>query len=150
MLPRIKLPWIQRIRCLVSSQAFYVFCFLYIACTYCFAAVLLKLHGLECICTFCFQFYSVKKNCFFTDAKRLIGRRFEDSTVQSDMKHWPFTVVNEGGKPKIRVQYKGEAKTFFPEEISSMVLVKMKETAEAYLGKVIPIKKHFNFLKVAF
>lgn len=96
------------------------------------------------------NFILLKKNCFFTDAKRLIGRRFEDSTVQSDMKHWPFTVVNEGGKPKIRVQYKGEAKTFFPEEISSMVLVKMKETAEAYLGKVIPIKKHFNFLKVAF
>ena len=70
------------------------------------------------------------------DAKRLIGRKFEDSTVQSDMKHWPFDVVSDGGKPKIQVDYKGEQKTFFPEEISSMVLVKMKETAEAYLGKV--------------
>lgn len=66
----------------------------------------------------------------------MIGRRFDDPAVQSDMKHWPFTVTNDGGKPKIKVEYKGESKTFFPEEISSMVLVKMKETAEAYLGKV--------------
>ncbi|CAK9796030.1 Heat shock 70 kDa protein cognate 4 [Anthophora quadrimaculata] len=50
------------------------------------------------------------------DAKRLIGRRFEDPTVQADMKHWPFTVVNDSGKPKIQVHYKGETKTFFPEE----------------------------------
>jgi len=70
------------------------------------------------------------------DAKRLIGRRFDDPTVQSDMKLWPFQIVNDGGKPKIRVEYKSETKTFFPEEISSMVLVKMKEIAEAYLGKV--------------
>ncbi|NEU33353.1 Hsp70 family protein, partial [bacterium LRH843] len=71
------------------------------------------------------------------DAKRLIGRRFEDATVQSDMKHWPFEVVSDGGKPKIQVAYKGENKTFFPEEVSSMVLTKMKETAEAYLGKTV-------------
>ena len=70
------------------------------------------------------------------DAKRLIGRRFDDASVQSDMKLWPFKVTNDGGKPKIRVEYKSETKTFFPEEISSMVLVKMKEIAEAYLGKV--------------
>ena len=70
------------------------------------------------------------------DAKRLIGRKFDDSSVHSDMKHWPFTVINDGGKPKIQVEYKNETKTFFPEEISSMVLLKMKETAEAYLGKV--------------
>ncbi|MEE6493949.1 hypothetical protein FKM82_016975 [Ascaphus truei] len=72
------------------------------------------------------------------DAKRLIGRRFDDPTVQNDMKHWPFTVVSEGGKPKLKVEYKGEEKTFFPEEISSMVLTKMKEIAEAYLGKKVP------------
>jgi len=70
------------------------------------------------------------------DAKRLIGRKFDEPTVQSDMKYWPFTVINDGSKPKIKVEYKSEWKTFFPEEISSMVLVKMKETAEAYLGKV--------------
>ncbi|XP_075679487.1 LOW QUALITY PROTEIN: heat shock cognate 71 kDa protein-like [Dermatophagoides pteronyssinus] len=83
------------------------------------------------------------------DAKRLIGRRFDDATVQADMKHWPFTVVNEGGKPKIQVEYKGETKKFFPEEISSMVLTKMKEIAEAYLGKtitsaVITVPAYFN------
>jgi len=72
------------------------------------------------------------------DAKRLIGRKFDDSAVQSDMKHFSFDVVNDGGKPKVKVEYKGEDKTFFPEEISSMVLNKMKETAEAYLGKDVP------------
>jgi heat shock protein 1/8 len=72
------------------------------------------------------------------DAKRLIGRKFDDSAVQSDMKHFSFDVVSDGGKPKVRVEYKGEDKTFFPEEISSMVLNKMKETAEAYLGKDVP------------
>lgn len=71
------------------------------------------------------------------DAKRLIGRKFEDSSVQSDMKLWPFGVVKEDGKPKIKVDYKCEEKSFNPEEISSMVLVKMKETAEAYLGQTI-------------
>nr|WHV00578.1 Hsc70 [Daphnia magna] len=83
------------------------------------------------------------------DAKRLIGRRFDDATVQSDMKHWPFKVISGGGKPKIQVDYKGETKTFSPEEISSMVLVKMKETAEAYLGQkvtdaVITVPAYFN------
>ena len=70
------------------------------------------------------------------DAKRLIGRRFSDPVVQADMKHWPFTVVQgPGGKPLIQVTFKGETKTFAPEEISSMVLIKMREIAEAYLGK---------------
>jgi len=83
------------------------------------------------------------------DAKRLIGRKFEDSTVQKDMKHWPFKVVNEAGKPKIGVEYKCKDKTFTPEEISSMVLTKMKETAEAYLGTsikdaVITVPAYFN------
>ena len=71
------------------------------------------------------------------DAKRMIGRRFDDPTIQANLKHWPFTVINEGGRPKIQVEYKCETKTFFPEEISSMVLTKMKETAEAYLGTVV-------------
>ena len=70
------------------------------------------------------------------DAKRLVGRRFDDATVQSDMKQWPFTVISDGGRPKIEIEYKGETKSFYPEEVSSMVLTKMKETAEAYLGKV--------------
>ncbi|KAJ3104047.1 70-kilodalton heat shock protein [Phlyctochytrium planicorne] len=83
------------------------------------------------------------------DAKRLIGRRFNDAEVQSDMKHWPFTVVDKGSKPYIQVEYKGETKTFTPEEISSMVLLKMKETAEAYLGTtvnnaVVTVPAYFN------
>jgi len=83
------------------------------------------------------------------DAKRLIGRKFDDLTVQSDMKHWPFQVINESGKPKMQVEYKGETKSFFPEEISSMVLTKMKETAESYLGNkvtdaVITVPAYFN------
>jgi len=73
------------------------------------------------------------------DAKRLIGRKFTDSSTQSDLKHFPFKVIaKEGDRPAITVEYKGEEKTFFPEEISSMVLIKMKETAEAYLGKDVP------------
>jgi len=83
------------------------------------------------------------------DAKRLIGRQFNDPAVTSDRKHWPFTVANVGGKPKLEVEYKGEQKQFWPEEISSMVLVKMKETAEAYLGDtvkdaVITVPAYFN------
>jgi len=83
------------------------------------------------------------------DAKRLIGRKFEDSTVQADLKHWPFEVVNAGGLPKLKVEYKNEEKTFTPEEISSMVLTKMKETAEAYLGHdvkdaVVTVPAYFN------
>ena len=83
------------------------------------------------------------------DAKRLIGRRFDDKTVQDDMTHWPFKVVNDGGKPKIEVEYKGERKRFSPEEISSMVLTKMRDVAEAYLGHkikdaVITVPAYFN------
>ena len=79
----------------------------------------------------------------------MIGRRFDDKTVQSDKKHWPFNIVNDGGKPKIQVSYKGELKSFYPEEVSSMVLNKMKEVAEAYLGKavqnaVVTVPAYFN------
>ena len=83
------------------------------------------------------------------DAKRLIGRKYGDSTVQSDMKHWPFKVVQVDGKPKLSVEYKCEEKSFFAEEISSMVLTKMKETAEAFLGHnitdaVVTVPAYFN------
>merc|ERR1712121_332554 len=71
------------------------------------------------------------------DAKRLIGRKFDDPIVQADMKHWPFKVVNDNTKPKLSVDFKGETKSFFPEEISSMVLNKMRDTAEAYLGSEV-------------
>ena len=84
------------------------------------------------------------------DAKRLIGRKVSDSSVQSDMKHWPFKIVEkDGGKPHVQVEFKGEEKTFSPEEISAMILVKMKEVAEAYLGSdvtdaVITVPAYFN------
>jgi len=84
------------------------------------------------------------------DAKRLIGRKFTDPVVQSDMKHWPFKLISgDGDIPRIQVQYKGEEKTFSAEEISSMVLIKMKETAEAFVGKdvkdvVVTVPAYFN------
>ena len=83
------------------------------------------------------------------DAKRLIGKKFDDSTVQSDMKHFTYNVINKDGKPNIKVQFKGEDKVFSPEEISAMVLGKMKEIAEAYLGEevtdaVITCPAYFN------
>lgn len=88
------------------------------------------------------------KNTVF-DAKRLIGRKFDDEKIQEDMKHWPFKVVSDGGKPKIQVEYKGEVKKFAPEEISSMVLTKMREIAETFLGgkvtdAVITVPAYFN------
>jgi len=84
------------------------------------------------------------------DAKRLIGRHFSDPVVQEDMRHWSFTVVpGPGDKPLIQVQFKNETKTFSPEEVSSMVLTKMKETAQAFLGKdvkkaVVTVPAYFN------
>ena len=83
------------------------------------------------------------------DAKRLIGRNFNDSATQTDIKNFPFKVIEKNNKPLIQATYKGELKDFQPEEISSMVLTKMKETAEAYLGEtvdsaVITVPAYFN------
>ena len=83
------------------------------------------------------------------DAKRLIGRKFNDSVVQGDIKSFPFCVKENGEKPVIEVTYKGEKKTFQPEEISSMVLIKMKEIAESYIGEkvtdaVVTVPAYFN------
>jgi len=84
------------------------------------------------------------------DAKRLIGRRFQDPAVQDDIKHFPFKVIcKDGDKPAIEVKFKGESKIFAPEEISAMVLTKMKEVAESFLGKevknaVITVPAYFN------
>lgn len=88
------------------------------------------------------------KNTVF-DAKRLIGRAFSDESVQKDIKTWPFEVVDSEGNPLIKVQYLDEEKTFSPQEISSMVLTKMKEIAEAKIGKkvekaVVTVPAYFN------
>ncbi|KAK0384120.1 hypothetical protein NLU13_8209 [Sarocladium strictum] len=83
------------------------------------------------------------------DAKRLIGRRFDDPTVKKDIESWPFKIVDDNGQPKIEVDYLGEKKQFSAQEISSMVLLKMKEIAETKLGKkvekaVITVPAYFN------
>ncbi|AEQ60581.1 heat shock protein 70-like protein [Acanthamoeba polyphaga mimivirus] len=83
------------------------------------------------------------------DAKRLIGRDFNDQSVQSDMKYWPFKVINVGNKPYFEVSYQNESKQYSPEQISSMILSKMKQTASAYIGKevtdaVITVPAYFN------
>lgn len=83
------------------------------------------------------------------DVKRLIGRRFTDKTVQYDRKFLPFEIINKEGKPYIKVDVKGDSKVMAPEEISAMVLIKMKEIAETYLGKkvehaVVTVPAYFN------
>jgi len=84
------------------------------------------------------------------DAKRLIGRKYDDPTVQADIKLWPFKIVRESqDRPAIEVEYKAEKKRFFPEEISSMVLNYMKGIAEAYMGTevnnvVVTVPAYFN------
>ncbi|KAF9815690.1 hypothetical protein IEO21_04407 [Rhodonia placenta] len=83
------------------------------------------------------------------DAKRLIGRKYDDPEVKRDQKHWPFKIVSKGDKPVISVKHRGEQRDFTPEEISAMVLGKMKETAESYLGKpvthaVVTVPAYFN------
>ena len=89
------------------------------------------------------------KNTVF-DAKRIIGRQFDDPAVQKELKHYPFLVKDDGkNRPIIEVEFKGETKQFYPEEISAMVLQKMRSIAEAYLGyavtdAVVTVPAYFN------
>ena len=83
------------------------------------------------------------------DAKRLIGRKYDDEVVQEDMKTWPYKIINHEGKPKFEVDYMGEQKQFYPEEISAMVLEKMKEIASAFTDEeikdaVVTVPAYFN------
>ena len=83
------------------------------------------------------------------DAKRLMGRTWNDPAVQSDLKYFPFKVLNKNDKPHVQVSTSEGDKTFAAEEISAMILIKMKETAEAYLGKdiinaVVTVPAYFN------
>ncbi|CAI0454302.1 unnamed protein product [Linum tenue] len=86
------------------------------------------------------------------DVKRLIGKKFDDPDVQKDLKYLPYPVVESDGRPCVEMEVNGQLKTFTPEELSAMVLVKMKETAEAYLGKkvtnaVVTVPAYFNDLQ---
>lgn len=83
------------------------------------------------------------------DAKRLIGREYNDSSLQDDMKSLSYTIVNDNNSPKIQVEYKGEEKQFTPEQVSAMILTRLKENAEGYLGEkvtdaVITVPAYFN------
>ncbi|KXT07290.1 hypothetical protein AC578_409 [Pseudocercospora eumusae] len=83
------------------------------------------------------------------DIKRLIGRKYDEREVQKDIKHFPYKVINKDGQPRVKVAVKGEEKTFTPEEVSSMILGKMKEVAESYLGEkvhnaVVTVPAYFN------
>ncbi|OAA70290.1 glucose-regulated protein [Cordyceps fumosorosea ARSEF 2679] len=83
------------------------------------------------------------------DVKRLIGRKFNEKDVQSDMKHFPYKVISKDGKPNVQVEVNGQKKQFTPEEVSAMILGKMKEVAESYLGKkvthaVVTVPAYFN------
>ncbi|KAF2239750.1 immunoglobulin heavy chain-binding protein, KAR2 [Viridothelium virens] len=93
--------------------------------------------------------YAANPHRTIFDIKRLIGRKFNDKDVQSDMKHFPFKVVNKDGQPRVDVEVTGSQKQFTPEEVSAMVLGKMKEIAENYLGEkvknaVVTVPAYFN------
>lgn len=96
----------------------------------------------------CFLTFWLVKFLLFLE--RLIGRRFSDPVIKSDIAHWPFTVVSgDGDKPLLEVKFQGSTRRFTPEEISAMVLTKMKQIAEAYLGEtvknaVITVPAYFN------
>ena len=84
-----------------------------------------------------------------TSCRRLIGRKFSEKDVQTDLKHFPFKVIAKDGKPVVQVDVAGSAKQFTPEEVSAMILGKMKEVAESYLGKkvthaVVTVPAYFN------
>ncbi|KAG0131872.1 heat shock protein 70 family [Tuber indicum] len=94
------------------------------------------------------QYASNPQNTIF-DIKRLIGRKFNERDVQNDMKHFPFKVINKNGQPAVQVEVGGEERDFTPEEISAMVLGKMKEIAEGYLSQkvthaVVTVPAYFN------
>jgi len=83
------------------------------------------------------------------DVKRLIGRKYTDKSIQNDKKYLPFDIVDKDGKPYIKTVVKGTAKTYSPEEISAMILVKMKEIGETFLGQkvknaVVTVPAYFN------
>lgn len=81
--------------------------------------------------------------------RRLIGRKFAEKDVQADLKHFPYKVISKDEKPIVQVQVDGANKQFTPEEVSAMILGKMKEVAESYLGKkvthaVVTVPAYFN------
>ncbi|KAG9076942.1 ATPase with role in protein import into the ER [Ceratobasidium sp. UAMH 11750] len=93
-------------------------------------------------------FHTIPSQTIF-DAKRLLGHRYNEPSLQEDIRRWPFKVVNNNGYPAVEVFFQGEAKVFTPQEISAMTLGKMKETAEAYLGQpvthaVVTVPAYFN------
>lgn len=79
-------------------------------------------------------------------ARRLIGRKFNDKDVQSDIKHFPFRVTNQNDKPAITVEVQGKDRSFSPEEVSAMVLGKMKEIAETYLGRKVDVTSSNGYM----
>ena len=94
------------------------------------------------------QLTSNPENTIF-DVKRMIGRTWDDKAVQKDIQYYPFKVINKNNKPHVQAKVSGSTKTFAPEEISAMVLGKMRDIAEAYLGKkitnaVVTVPAYFN------